>query len=71
MTTILERLIAAIRKAAEYNSAVEVAPSCILWTDKEKQFEGAISALQKNMPELLVWGKYDAARRRGPTAWIR
>ena len=71
MTTILERLIAAIRKAAEYNSAVEVAPSCILWTDKEKQFEGAISALQKNMPELLVWGTYDAARRRGPTAWIR
>lgn len=71
MTTILERLTAAIRKAAEYNSAVEVAPSCILWTDKEKQFEGAILALQKQMPELLMWGKYDADRRRGPTAWIR
>jgi len=71
MTTILEKLTAAIRRAAEYNSAVEVAPSCILWTDKEKQFEGAILALQKQMPELLVWGKYDADRRRGPTAWIR
>ena len=30
MTTILNKLIAAIRKAAGYNSAVEVAPSCIL-----------------------------------------
>lgn len=71
MTTVLEKLVETVRKAAEYNSASQVAPNCILWPDGDRQFESALPLLLKAMPEMLVLGNYDAEKRTGPAIWIR
>ena len=71
MATILDILVEAVRKAAEYNSKSQIAPSCILWPDGGRQFESALPLLLKALPELLVLGNYDAANRTGPAIWLR
>ncbi len=50
---ITEKLIQAIRNAAVFNPAVQVAPSCILWPDCDLQWVTVIPSLQNEMPELL------------------
>lgn len=71
MSVILQELITAIRSASVFNAEVEVAPACILWPDRERQWEAIIPRLQEQMPELCVLGSYDAAKRRGPAIWLR
>jgi len=53
---ILDGLIKAIRSAAVFNPDVQVAPACILWPDRDRQWEAVIPRLQNEMPELLVLG---------------
>ena len=69
--TVAEALVAAVRRSARYNPDVESAPHCILWTDREQQWQSVIPALQGDMPELLVFGEYEPERRRGPAIWLR
>ena len=71
MATILDKLAEAVRKVADFNSASQVAPSCILWPDGDRQFESALPLLLKALPELLVLGSYDTANRAGPAIWLR
>lgn len=68
---VIEHLRDAVRAAATYNSDVEVAPACILWPDKDRQFEAAIERLQAEMPELFVLGDYAPDERIGPAIWLR
>lgn len=69
--TIAERLIEEIRREANYNSNVQVAPACILWPDGDRQFEPVIDRLLSEMPELCVLGDYMPDRRSGPAIWLR
>ncbi len=55
MGLISEYLIKAIRAAVVYNPEVQVAPSCILWPDKDRQWEPVISTLMAEIPELLTF----------------
>ena len=55
---IIERLLSSIRDAAVFNPEVQVAPVCILWPDRDRQWEAVIPRLQNEMPELLVLGDY-------------
>jgi len=71
MVLLIDRLIKAIRDAATYNSDVQVAPHCILWPDKDRQWEPVIPRLQEMLPELFVLGDYDPAKRTGPAIWLR
>lgn len=71
MTKVIDKLVEAVRKAAEYNSAAEVAPSCILWPDGDRQFESALPLLLEALPEMLVLGGYDPEKRTGPAIWLR
>ncbi len=71
MAKVIDRLVEAVRKAAEYNSASQVAPSCILWPDGDRQFESALPQLLKALPEMLVLGTYDSENRTGPAIWVR
>ena len=66
-----ERLQRAVRDAAIFNAEVQVAPACILWPDKERQWEAVIPDLQREMPELLALGRYEAGASRGPAIWLR
>lgn len=68
---VVEQLTASVRSAALHNKEVQAAPTCILWTDSERQWESAIPRLQKELPELLVLGSYDPDNRTGPAIWLR
>ncbi len=68
---ILDHLVKAVRSAAIYYREVQVAPSCILWPDKDRQWEVILPELQAEMPELVILGDYAPENRRGPAIWLR
>src|SRR6056297_3893896 len=68
---IVDTLQHTLRAAAEYNPEVQVAPACILWPDKERQWEAVIPRVQAEMPELFVLGEYAPDKRIGPGIWLR
>jgi hypothetical protein len=71
MALIREHLAALVRRSADFDPGIQVRPACILWPDGERQWETAILALQKDLPELLVLGAYDPKRKTGPAIWLR
>lgn len=68
---VLDLLIKQISSASRFNSDIEVAPACVLWTDKDRQWEGAIPLLQADLPELVCLGVYAPEKRTGPAIWLR
>jgi len=68
---VVEHFLKALRSAAIYNPDIQVAPACILWPDRERQWEAVIPRLQQELPELLVLGKYKPEDRIGPAIWLR
>jgi len=71
MGSIVNKLIENIRSASIYNPEVQVAPACILWSDRDRQWEGIIPRIQIELPELFVLGEYDIEKRTGPAIWLR
>lgn len=71
MSSLLQHLIRAIRGAAVHNSDVQEAPSCILWPDRDRQWEAVIPRLLAELPELFILGNYDIEKRTGPAIWLR
>lgn len=71
MVLLIDRLIKAIHEAATYNSDVQAAPHCILWPDRDRQWEAVIPTLQQLLPELYVLGRYNPELRKGPAIWLR
>ena len=71
MNRILDHLLRAVRDAAVFNPAVQIAPSCILWPDCDRQWEAAVPSLQNEIPELLILGDYAPQNRIGPAIWLR
>jgi hypothetical protein len=68
---VLKYLLKAVRDAAVFNPEVEVAPACILWPDRDRQWEAIIPRLQRELPELLILGDYQPDTRTGPAIWLR
>ena len=69
---IIDSLIEAVKGSAKYSSDVQIAPFCILWPDKERQWEAVIPQhLQIELPELFVLGDYAPEKRTGPGIWLR
>lgn len=68
---IIDLLVDEVRASADYNSNVQVAPSVILWTDKQRHWESALPLLQAAMPELVVLGDYNPKQKTGPAIWIK
>jgi len=68
---IIEALRDAIRHVANYNRNTQVAPFCILWPDKDRQWEASVPLLREVLPELLTLGDYDVSKRTGPAIWLR
>ncbi len=48
--TVQHALINAIRQSSTFNPNTQVAPLCILWTDKDRQWQSIIPALQNAVP---------------------
>jgi len=47
-----------------------VSPAVVLWTDKDRHWEDAVSRLQAELP-LLTLGTYDSETLTGPAIWLR
>lgn len=71
MIRVIDRLVKAIRSVAVYNPDVQVAPACILWPDRDRQWEAIIPRMQIELPELFVFGEYDIEKRTGAAIWLR
>ena len=69
--SVLESLKKAIRSAAAHNPDVQLAPSCILWPDGDKQWENVVPRLQSDVPELFQLGTFAPDKRIGPAIWLR
>lgn len=68
---VLDHLLKAVRDAAVFNPEVQVAPACILWPDRDRQWEAVIPVLQAELPELMILGDYAPEKRMGPAIWLR
>ncbi len=68
---LIDLLAQEVRASAAYNSNVQEAPSVVLWTDKQRQWESALPLLQAALPELIVLGNYAPERKTGPAIWIK
>lgn len=68
---LLVHLLKAVRDAAVFNPEIQIAPACILWPDRDRQWEAAIPALQAELPELMTLGDYAPEKRIGPAIWLR
>lgn len=68
---LIDLLTKEVRASAAYNSNVQVAPSVILWTDKQQQWLSVLPLLQAAMPELVVLGEYAPKQKTGPAIWIK
>jgi len=71
MSSILQNLLTALRDAPVFNPEVQVAPACILWPDRDRQWEAVIPVLQAELPELMILGDYAPEKRIGPAIWLR
>lgn len=71
MSSIKTMLKKSIRAEARYNPDAQIAPLCILWPDKERQWESAINQIAADIPELLIFGEYNTQKRTGPAIWMR
>jgi len=68
---VVDCLIKSVRNAKAHNPEVQVEPVCILWTDRDRQWESVIPRLKVQIPELLSLDEYDPIQRSGPAIWIR
>jgi len=67
---LINALVQALQRAAEYNRNDQIAPVALLWTDKERQWLSLMPELRKRLP-LLTYGDYDPTQRTGPAYWLR
>lgn len=68
---IIDHLLRLIRDAALFNPEVQAAPHCILWPDRDRQWEPAVQRLLQEMPELFILGEYNPQKCTGPAIWLR
>ena len=68
--TFLDVLIAALGRAADFNTNDQTPPAAVLWPDKERQWEPLLPILRSRLP-LLTLGDYLPAERTGPATYLR
>jgi hypothetical protein len=68
---VIEHLLKAVRDAAVFNPEIQAAPACILWPDRDRQWEAVIPVLQAELPNLMILGDYAPEKLIGPAIWLR
>lgn len=69
-STLLDALVQHLRACASSPDGTAM-PAAILWTDPDGQWLPLVPALQRALPELLVFGTFEPAQRTGPAIWLR
>lgn len=67
--TVLDALAGRIADCAGTNDSEE-APCCVLWPDKQREFEPMVPRLREKLP-LYTLGDYAPDEGRGPAIWLR
>lgn len=67
---IVEHLQSDLRKATDFNSEIQVAPPCILWPNKECQWEAVMPLVQKKLPTLIILGDFAPENSMEPAIWL-
>ena len=68
---IIDHFLSSLRAASVHNPEIQVAPACILWPDRDRQWEAIVPRLQAELPELFVLGDYSPDKKIGPAIWLR
>jgi hypothetical protein len=69
--TLLQAVEASLLAATRHHAGVEEKPAAVLWTDADGQWQPVVKKLQERLPQLVVHGAYDAAKRTGPAVWLK
>lgn len=69
--SIYDKVIQALKQAGQHNSSIMVKPEVILWPDPECQWVDVMPLLQAQLPQLLVYGQYETAKKQGPAIWLK
>ncbi len=69
--TILDALLAALDRAADFNREDRVAPTCILWPDKHRQWQLIMPVIAERRGPVLTLGDWQPAAMQGPAIWLK
>lgn len=69
--SVFDKVLQALKQAENHNSQVMVKPEVILWPDPENQWTDVIAVLQEELPQLLIYGSYEPAKKQGPAIWLK
>ncbi len=69
--TVRDHLATALLRLADYNAEDKVAPACILWPDKQRQWESLVPALAVAGRHVLTLGPWQPTAMTGPAIWIK
>jgi len=68
---LIDYLAEQLRNSANFNSAAQIAPAAILWTDIDCQWQSAMPFIKQHLPELVELGEYNPEEKIGPAIWIK
>ena len=71
ISTVLDHLIEALRRAGTYNRNDQCPTTVVLWPDEGRSWETAVPQLLRRGLPLIVLGDYAPLDHRGPACWVR
>ncbi len=69
--TLIDCMIRSLSASARHQPGAEEQPAAILWTDAKGEWKPLLPLLRERLPQLLVYGEYDAPSRTGPAIWLK
>ena len=69
--TLLDTLLQALAKSAEYNAHASARPRVVVWPDGAKAWEPVVGRIRGARPAFLTLGPYMPDQETGPAEWIR
>jgi len=68
--TLLDSIIEGIEAASRCSNR-EVPPAAVLWTAAKSEWLPLLDRLRERLPQLLVYGEYNADQRTGPAIRLK
>ena len=69
--TLVEAVLQAAERAAQFNENYEAKPICVLWPDKDRLWEPLVETLRQTSPNFFQLGEFAPERRTGPALWLK
>jgi hypothetical protein len=69
--SVLDSVLGALQRAADYNRDDVAPPAAVLWPDEKREWEKLVPRLRSALPQFLTLAAHDATHRTGPAIWLR